>query len=372
MTSYQIQKCKMFKRLSLFFFFFFALLGIYIIFIPQILSNLGYSSIEIGAIFSTVPLIRFILPFVFKKFELNSKILKYSSIGLVVSAIIFYLSIENFWLFFIANLYFGVCMGIILPYIESFAMEFLKKQGYGKARLFGSIGFITSSLILANLLTNIKYGLYIFIICSCFCSFFSMPIIEKFKNKCKKTNTNNNINIIKHFSFWLSLFLIQVSFGAFYNFFTIYETSHEISLNMISYLWTFGVICEIILFYNQAPILQKFSSINLIKFSFLVTSLRWFLLYIAPSSLFFTFLSQSLHAISFALLHTATFAYLQSIYKNTKQASQFYYGIAYGLGGFTGSLVAGVSYGENIFLVSFFISIISFFVLIKSEKNHEL
>ena len=39
---------------------------------------------------------------------------------------------------------------------------------------------------------------------------------------------------------------MQVSFGGFYNFFTIYETSFGISLEMTSYLWAFGVICEIL------------------------------------------------------------------------------------------------------------------------------
>lgn len=69
---------------------------------------------------------------------------------------------------------------------------------------------------------------------------------------------------------------MQVSFGAFYNFFTIYETAHGMSLETTSYLWAFGVICEIILFYFQAPLLSRFSLINLVKLGVFLTALRWF------------------------------------------------------------------------------------------------
>ena len=61
-----------------------------------------------------------------------------------------------------------------------------------------------------------------------------------------------------------SIFM-QMSFGAFYNFFTIYETEHGISLEMTSYLWSFGVICEILMLYFQAPLLKN-NLLNVIKF----------------------------------------------------------------------------------------------------------
>jgi PPP family 3-phenylpropionic acid transporter len=38
-------------------------------------------------------------------------------------------------------------------------------------------------------------------------------------------------------------------------------------------------------------------------------------------------------------------------------------GIAYGLGGFIGALIAGYTYGENLFLYSFIIALIAFIVL---------
>lgn len=158
----------------------------------------------------------------------------------------------------------------------------------------------------------------------------------------------------------MSFFLLQVSFGAFYNFFTIYETSHGISLETTSYLWAFGVICEIALFYFQAPILKRFSLLSLVKFGVFATAVRWFLLFLFPSSLFVSYATQSLHAFSFALHHTAALSLLYSLYSHKKLAAQFYYGLSFGLGGFMGALIAGSFYGKYLYLSAGFIALLAF------------
>jgi len=58
-------------------------------------------------------------------------------------------------------------------------------------------------------------------------------------------------SLSKYWAFWTSAFLLQVSFGFFYNFFTIYEAAHGFSQTTISYLWSFGVICEVAMLYFQ-------------------------------------------------------------------------------------------------------------------------
>jgi PPP family 3-phenylpropionic acid transporter len=55
--------------------------------------------------------------------------------------------------------------------------------------------------------------------------------------------------------------------------------------------------------------------------------------------------------------------YLYSLYENKKLAQQFMYGIAYGLGGFLGALIAGWIYGEYLFLYMAIFSLCSLFFL---------
>jgi PPP family 3-phenylpropionic acid transporter len=80
-----------------------------------------------------------------------------------------------------------------------------------------------------------------------------------------------------------------------------------------------------------------------------------------------TFLSQSLHAFSFGLFHSAVIIYLYSLYENKKLAQQFMYGVAYGLGGFLGALIAGWLYGANLFLYSAIFSALAFLVIINRK-----
>ncbi len=357
----------MFKKFSLFFYFFFAIISVYIIFLPKILLQIGYSSFEIGVIFSCSPLARFILPFVFRKyFTMDKNIFYFSLIGLVATGLLFYISIKSFWLFLVANVLFGIFIGIIIPFVESYSLNVLKKERYGKARLFGSLGFISISLILAKNLQDPFIGLDALFIVMCITSLFAFWVVfgnDDFKIKSK----SRYLDLNKHSHFWISLLLLQISFGGFYNFFTIYESSHGVSLDVISWMWTFGVVCEIAFFYFQAPVLKRFSLPTLISFSFFATIIRWLLLYLFPASTPLTFVSQSFHAISFALLHSAAFSHLHVIYKNNPLAGQFYYGIAFGLGGFIGSIVAGMFYGKYLYLVSAFIAFGAFLVYKKRE-----
>lgn len=349
----------MFKKISIFFFFYFASVGVYVIYLPKILQHIGYSTSQIGIILSSAPLIRFALPFVFNKFlTLNIKIFYISIICIILTGLLFYISIYNFYAFLLTNLLYGICMGIILPFIESYCIGKLQAKSYGKARLFGSIGFIFSSLFLAKF--ELLTGLDLLFVSLSLSGIFAFFIVNKNVDfKAKKVSTSFSLLTFKRF--WISLVLLQVSFGAFYSFFSIYETQNGFSANTISLLWTFGVLCEVLFFYFQSPLFKYFSLINLVKFSCFITAIRWLILYLFPQNLFFSYLSQSLHAISFALLHTSAFMFLQQNYQNKQLASQYYYGISYGLGGFLGSIISGFSYGEHVFLLSSFIALVAFF-----------
>lgn len=176
------------------------------------------------------------------------------------------------------------------------------------------------------------------------------------------TQENRDFKLMLHPWFWLSVFLMQVGFGGFYNFFTIYETAQGISLELTSWMWSFGVLCEIVMLYFQGPLLQK-NLLNILMFALLVTVFRWLLLYFYPDSIEITFASQSLHAVSFALYHTASISYVFMLYTQKQLAQQFFLGIAFGLGGSVGAMLAGAIYGESMFLVEAIITLFAFAAL---------
>lgn len=357
----------LFFNLSAFYFFYFAAVGVYIIFLPKVLHDIGYSAFDIGIIFALAPLMRFITPFLFlKHIKLDQKMFKSALYISVFSSACFYLTIENFFLFMINNAILAACLSLILPYLEVTAISTLGKEKYGKSRLYGSIGFMIISLVLAKFLTQPFIAIHYYLVLNVLTVIFALLLLKYDVQKVESEN-KEPFSFLKYWPLWISLFFMQMSFGGFYNFFTIYETEHNISLEMTSYLWSFGVICEILMLYFQAPLLKN-NLLNLIKICVGITIVRWFLLYLYPDSLTITFLTQSLHAFSFGLYHSTVIIFLYTLYENKKLAQQFMYGVAYGLGGFIGAFVAGAVYGEFLFLFSALFALLSFISLYFIKK----
>jgi PPP family 3-phenylpropionic acid transporter len=361
----------LFFNLSAFYFFYFAAVGVYIIFLPKVLHDIGYGTFDIGIVFALAPLMRFLTPFLFlKHVKLDQNMFKSALFLSIISSALFYITIENFYLFVINNALLGVCLSLILPYLEVTAISTLGKEKYGKSRLYGSIGFMVISLVLARFLSEPYIAVHYYLFLNILTVIFALLLL-RFDVEHKITQEEESFSFFKYWPFWLSLFFMQMSFGGFYNFFTIYETAHGISLEMTSYLWSFGVICEILVFYFQAPLLKN-NLLTIIKICVAITVGRWLLLYIYPDSLTVTFFTQSLHAFSFGLYHSSVIIYLYTLYENKKLAQQFMYGVAYGLGGFIGALVAGAVYGEYLFLYSALFSLISLITLFFVRKNQIL
>jgi len=353
-----------FFLISTFYFFYFSAVGVYVIYLPKILTNVGYTPFQVGVVFSIAPLVRFALPFFFlKRFKLTVKVFHTALWLLLASVPLLYLTLENFYLFCFAILLYGATASIILPYVDTYSLQTLSKEIYGKARLYGSIGFILIALVLAKFMQENYAGLHFIAITILFCV-ISAYLLTVDTNFSKEEKSIEKFSVLTHKNLWISIFLMQVSFGAFYSFFTIYEKEAGLSYETISYLWTFGVLCEIALFYYQAKFL-KFDLLNLMRFSIFITAVRWLLLYLFNDNIFILYLSQSFHAFSFALYHTVTLSFLYKIYHDKNLASQFYYGLGFGLGGFFGSLVAGWLYGEYLFLFSAVTALLGYIAIAK-------
>jgi len=352
----------LFFNLSAFYFFYFAAVGVYVIFMPKVLHDIGYNAFEIGVVFALAPLMRFATPFLFlKHIELDLSVFKTALFLSVLTSSLFYFTIDNFYTFMINNAILGVCLSLILPYLDVTAIKNLGSNKYGKSRLYGSIGFMVVSLVLAKFLSEPKIALNYYLCANILTVIFALLLVKNDVAHVKSIE-DESFSFFKYWPFWLSLFFMQMSFGGFYNFFTIYETEHGISLEMVSYLWTFGVICEIIMLYFQGPLLKR-NLLNIIKVCLAITIIRWLILYAYPDSLTMTFIAQGLHAFSFALYHSTVIIFLYTLYDNKKLAQQFMYGVAYGLGGFVGALVAGWTYGENIFVYSAIFALLSLLAL---------
>lgn len=359
--------------LAIFYFFYFAIVGVYIIFLPKVLEMSGYSPSDIGIIFAAGPLVRFLLPFAFTKgLKLEAKSFNIALVIIILSAVSFYNSLDDFYRLLFSNIGLGFGMSLILPYIEVISLSSLGKERYGKIRLFGSVGFVLVALVLVKFLSGPHIALEYLLILTFLTAIFGYLIVKNSTKKDeKKEEYVNDINLLADWKLWLGLTLMQVSFGSFYNFFTIYETGYGISLDMTIYLWSFGVLVEIVMLYFQGKLLRG-NLLIILQITTLSSVVRWFLVFAFPQNIAILFFSQSIHALSFALFHSAAITYLHSLYKHKPLAQQFFSGITYGLGGLSGALIAGYIYDyypRYLFLSSTFLAFLSFvFIYLWSQK----
>jgi len=362
-------------QIAAFYFFYFALVGVYIVFLPKLLVLHGFSGTEVGIIYASGPFMRFLLPFVFRHFiHLTHRAFRFSLLVGVFATSLFPLALDSFWSYVAINLVFGASAGAILPFVETISLQVISKERYGRVRLWGSIGFASVALLLGGYLHTPREGMYALValaLATLLAGYTVVHFDQEQKPSRSIQETNRGFSIARYWAFWLSAFLLQVSFGGFYNFFTIYETAHGISLQTTGYLWGFGVLCEIVLFYFQGPLLRR-NLLLLLKFSMMTAVLRWALLYLYPESLLLAYVSQSLNAFSFALYYTAVISYVYDLYTQKKLAQQFLLGLTFGLGGSVGAALAGRIYDQNsdmLFGIEAIIALLSLLVMLIHERR---
>ena len=356
----------MFFPISAFYFFYFAIVGVYVIFLPKVLETLGYSGTQIGVIFAAAPLVRFLVPLLFiNGFRLNKRSF-YTALGILfVSGLSFFFTLEDFSALLVSNILFGVGLSLLLPYIELIALETIGKERYGRSRLFGSIGFMAVALVLVRFLESPETALVYLFVMIVATKVFGFVVVDKAHVEPQNGDdrqSEQNFPLFRDWPLWFGFMLMQMSFGAFYNFFTIYETAHGIDMEMTINLWSFGVFIEIAMLYFQGKILKEHRLLLLIQIGVFSAIVRWTMLFLFGDALLFVFLSQSLHALSFALFHSASISYLYHRYKNKALAQQLFLGISYGLGALMGALISGYIYEyfpTYLFLVSALLATLS-------------
>jgi len=361
--------------LSIFYFFYFSIIGVYIIFLPKVLAMSGYGASEIGIIFAAGPLVRFMVPFLFiRGLKLTVSIFKLALLVMFLSSFAFYFSLDNFYKLLFSNIGLGIGLSLVLPYVELISLKYLGREKYGKIRLWGSVGFILVALVLVKMLTSPDVALTFLLFVTLITALFAFIIANKAEAILDKTESvTNDINLLKDWKLWLGLTLMQVSFGAFYNFFTIYETDYGISLDMTIYLWTFGVIVEIFMLFFQGKFLKN-NLLLILQITTFATAFRWLILFLFPQNLIILFFSQTIHALSFALFHSASITYLFHLYKHKSLAQQFFSGITYGFGAFMGALIAGYVYElypKYLFLSASFLALGAFWFLYLWSKREK-
>jgi MFS transporter, PPP family, 3-phenylpropionic acid transporter len=140
--------------------------------------------------------------------------------------------------------------------------------------------------------------------------------------------------------FFLSAFLMIAAHSTLYVFFSLHLERLGYSKTLIGLLWGVGVMAEILLFRWQNRLFERWSLEGLLAACVFAAGLRFGLIAVVDASAFGLLFCQLLHALTFALHHSACMKRLHEWFGPAAQARAqgAYTVLAYGVGGVLGGL----------------------------------
>ena len=374
----------LYPRLSSFYFFFFATLGVFVPYWSVYLKSLNYSPAEIGELLAVVMASKLVAPYFFGWIsDYFQKTLIIIQLMLILSVITFsgVFFAQSYWWLALVMLSFGFAWNATLPLFEALTLNHLEgdTHHYSLIRLWGSVGFIILVAGLPLVIPNNEISKLPFIVLGLLiANTVSTFFISEKKHKVSAQTTINISLALKNpvvIGLLVACFFQAISHGAYYTFFSIYLEEYGYSRNMTGWLWAIGVMAEVSLFLVMHRLLKHFSASWLFSVALLLTAFRWLVLAFWVENMTILVLSQLLHAASFGLFHAAAIYLIHDLFPGRLQmrGQALYAGISFGLGGSLGNLLSGYTWeslgSTGTFLLSSLLAFIGAMIALKYVNN---
>ena len=343
-------------RLSGFYFFYFASLGVLIPYWSLYLKSLGYNSITIGSLVAILPATKLIAPYIWGWLADHTRrsmyIIRLASVLALVSFSSVFYSQELGWLV-ASMLLFSFFWNAILPQFEAMTLNHLGEDThrYSIVRLWGSLGFIVVVVIMGDLLQKYDAELIPLVVLLTFFVIAVSSFLVPEKLNIPHSDHAPIWFVIKQpkvIAFLVVCFLMLCSHGPYYTFYTIYLAELGYSPHMIGILWAVGVLAEVIVFLLMHRLLPAFGARKLLIVTLILTTLRWLFIGFFAKDLTMLFLAQLIHAFSFGVFHSVGIALVHQYFTGSHQGrgQGLYSSVSFGAGVAVGSLISGLVWDQ--------------------------
>lgn len=356
-------------RLAGFYFFYYSIVGTFMPFWSLYLEDQGFNYSEIGILSSIAIITRFFAPFIWGWIaDKSGKRMLLVRVATWMEACIWFMIFiipNSFQTVALLMLIFSFFQNAILAQFEGVTLFWLGEQRsalYGKVRKWGSIGFIVGVFGIGALLEIIPISMLpILLLCISFLAFlWSFSIREPTTAPNSQKHLEPLLPILKKpvvAAFFSIEFILLFSHAPFYSFYSNYLKQTGYSTTEIGFLWSVGVMAEIIMFAVAQVFFKRFSWRLLVSVCLILTALRWFLIGSFPQIFTIQFLAQTIHAFSFGLFHLIAMRIIfQNFSLGQQGRGQALYSTMWGLGVASGSILAGhywnILSGEYIFILA--------------------
>ena len=358
------------------YFIYFGVMGIALPYFNLYCYHINLSGFEIGILSATRSLTMILFPIMWSIIadRFNARRPIYILCNVMSAGIwAFYLYTNNFHAMLLITICYGFFFTPVISFLEAFTMDILagEKKSYGRIRVWGTISFILVTTLLGVLIDYFPIKIIIILILagSLIQALISTKIpgtvIQKDLNKSKVKNFLNKRLLL----FLFCGFLMLMSHGAYYCFFSIHLERLGYGNTVIGIAWALASVSEILVMVNSDRIFRKIFLEKVLLFSFFAATLRWFILY-STESLYLILFSQIFHAITYGTFHMASILYIDMLTDDCNKTfgQAINNAVSYGLGMMVGFFLSGYLYektgSSSLFLMSSFIALTGGVVLL--------
>jgi PPP family 3-phenylpropionic acid transporter len=335
-------------RLGGFYFAFFAWVGIVTAYFPPYLAERGLDAAEIAWVLALPPLARIVAPaawgWLADRTHAQQPIVVLScAAGAVCFALL--PAMHGFGSIACLIALSAAFSAAALPLVEAITLRALAGESgrYGPIRLWGSIGFIAVVLAggawldagVARVLPP-AVAAWALAAAAIACS---LPRTRAHAPAQRSDGPVSGAAI----ALIASAFFVSVSHGTLYTFLTLHLQHLGYSGTLIGFLWTLGVLAEIVVFFYLPALFARHRLSTILMASAALGVIRFQMIGWAADWLALLLVAQVLHAATFGSYHAAAVAAVHRIFPPRVHArgQSLFASFGYGAGGAAGALSAG-------------------------------
>jgi PPP family 3-phenylpropionic acid transporter len=342
------------RRLGAFFFAYFALAGVLAPYLPLWFSHRELTGAEVGVLMAVGQGMRVVGPnfwgWLADHASQRTRILRAASAAVAFSFAGFLVPGGFGWLLavmFALNFF----MTAQMPVAEALAAARLRgdpqaARRYGRLRVWGSIGFVIVVLGAGPLFDHVGIAwtpaLGLVLTALLVATAYRVHEAPSGAGHTEHVPVRRRLGETRVRWFLASAALMVFAHGAYYTYFSLYLYQLGYSKAQIGLYWVAGVLLEIAFFYTQGRFFARFGIYPLLAASFALAVLRFALIGEFAAWWALLLLAQLLHAVTFAVHHSASVLLIQRWFggRAAARGQALYISVAYGLGGTSGALVA--------------------------------
>ncbi|MCP1105205.1 3-phenylpropionate MFS transporter [Serratia nevei] len=214
---------------------------------------------------------------------------------------------------------FNLFFSPLVPLTDALAATWQKqiRMDYGRVRLWGSLAFVIGSALTGQLVAvwghnAILYSLILSVLAMLLGMLLKPSVMPQGEARTHSGAERSLWALLKEGSVWrflLCVTLLQGAHAGYYSFGSIYWQEAGYSASTIGYLWSLGVVAEVIIFASSNVLFRRWNARNLLLLSACCGVLRWSLMAYS-TELGWLLLIQILHCGTFTVCHLAAMRFI--------------------------------------------------------------